>query len=459
MSTYDEQVREPLRVPLTRLGPALVVGLVLAGCSSGEVPVVETGAVDRQTVVELVEAPASVVAAASAVVTAPANGTVARVVVRDGENVQRGQTLFVVNSPETEQRLAEAQQAAAAGAAPVELPVASTGASAAQAAAAANRAFAQARAAARRIQDRQLRRQALQQVAAAEAQLAAAQAQAQATVDQINSSVSALEQSLASLSQAQQVQVQVAARSAQQAVDALTVKSQIAGRVVFGASSSGGGASDTSALVDQLPPSLAGQAESLLGGGGSGGGSGSSTGIVTAGSPVSDGDGILTITDTSVLTLRAEVDETDVLLVRRGVKADVELDAVPGARYRAVVRNVDLAPTASSRGGVSYVVRLDLGGGTLVDGKPAPRPRPGMSAVASLAVLTSEDVVAVPVASVFRDGDQDAVWVVNDNVPEMRVVTLGAQGEEYLEIVDGVTEGEMIVVRGGDQVVAGEELP
>ena len=167
----------------------------------------------------------------------------------------------------------------------------------------------------------------------------------------------------------------------------------------------------------------------------------------------------MTITDTSLLTLRAEVDETDVLLVRKGVKADVELDAVPGARYGAVVRNVDLSPTTSSRGGVSYVVRLELGGGTLVDGSPAPRPRPGMSAVASLRVLTSKDVVAVPVAAVFRDGEQDAVWVVQDNAPEKRIVTLGAQGEEYLEIVDGVSEGDTIVVRGADQVVDGEELP
>ena len=171
--------------------------LVLAACSSDEAPVIETGVVGRQTVVETVEAPASVVAAATAVVTAPASGTVSRVVVRDGQQVQRGQTLFVVDSPETEQRLAQAQQAAAGATTSVDLPEAGTGASAAQAATAAEQAFDQAREAARQIQDRDLRQQALQQIAAAEAQLAAAQAQAQATVDQINSSVAALEQSLA----------------------------------------------------------------------------------------------------------------------------------------------------------------------------------------------------------------------------------------------------------------------
>jgi multidrug efflux pump subunit AcrA (membrane-fusion protein) len=443
----------------TRLGVALVGVLLVSSCSSDEAPVVETGQVGRQTVVERVEAPASVVAAATAVVTSPANGTVARVVVRDGQRVRRGATLFVVDSPETEQRLTQAEQAASGAPAGVDLPQVSTGASAQQAAAAAQRAFDQAREAARQIADRQLRQQALQQVAAAEAQLAAAQAQAQSTVDQINGSVASLERTLASFTQAQQAQAQVAVRAARRAVADLRVKAPISGRVVFGASTGTGGGNDLSGIVDQLPSSIAGQAESLLGGGGGGAASGSSAGIVSAGSPVSDGDPILTITDVSELSLRAEVDETDVLLVRKGVRADVELDAVPGARYRAVVRNVDLSPSTSSRGGVTYVVRLELGGGTLADGSPAPSPRPGMSAVASLRVLTSDDAIAVPAASVFRDGERDAVWVVEGNVAEKRLVTLGAQGEEYLEVVDGVTEGQTIVVRGADQVVEGEELP
>jgi multidrug efflux pump subunit AcrA (membrane-fusion protein) len=434
----------------------VVAGSTLTACSGDEAPVIETGDVGRETVVERVEAPASVVANASAVVTSPADGSVARVVVRDGATVRKGEVLFVVDSPETQQRLAQAEAAAAGAPAPIDLPTAQTDSSATQAA---SDAFDQARDAARQIEDKDLRQQALQQIAQAEAQLTAAQAQAQATVDQINSSIEALERTLASFTEAQQAQVAASVASARRAVEALTVRAPIAGRVVFGASAGTGGGGDLSGLVDQLPSSLAGQAESLLGGGGTGDGSGSSTGIVSAGSPVSQGDPVLTITDTSELTLRAEVDETDVLLVRRGVKADVELDAVPGGTYRGVVRNVDLAPTTSARGGVSYVVRLSLGGGTLVDGSPAPRPRPGMSAVASLRVLTAENAVAVPVASVFRDGEQDAVWVVSDGVADERIVVLGAQGEEYLQVVDGLSVGETVVTRGADQVVAGEELP
>jgi multidrug efflux pump subunit AcrA (membrane-fusion protein) len=454
--TYDEPVRRRAGLALVTMAAVGVVG-GLAGCSGDDGTVVETGSVGRQTVVERVEAPANVAAAASATVSAPATGTVSRVAVKDGERVRRGEILLVVDSPQAQQQLAQAQQAAASVPPPVDLPSADTGQGAQQAAEAAARAFAQARSAARQIQDRDQRNLALQQIAAAEAQLRAAQSQAQSTVDQINSSVAALEQSLSAVTQAQSAQAAAAVQAARRTVRDLTVRAPISGTVVFGASAGGSDGGDVSSLVDGLPSDLAGQAQSLLGGGSSSGGS--SSGVVSVGSPVSDGDPILTLTDTSQLSLTAQVDETDVLLVDRGVRADVELDAVPGATYAGRVINVDLSPTTSSRGGVSYVVRMSLGGGTQASGDPAPTPRPGMSAVASLRVLTAKDAVAVPVAAVFRDGERDAVWVVEDNTPTKRYVTLGAQGEDYLEVVDGVSVGDTIVTRGADQVVEGEPLP
>jgi len=160
--------------------------MALSACSSDDAPLIETGEVGTATVVEVVEAPASVVAAASAGVSAPATGTVASIRVRDGQRVGKGDVLVVVDSPDAERNLAAAQQAAAAAPTGVTLSGADTGASNVQASQAAQRAFDQAREAARQIPDRQLRKQALQQVASARAQFVAAQTQANATVAQIN---------------------------------------------------------------------------------------------------------------------------------------------------------------------------------------------------------------------------------------------------------------------------------
>lgn len=416
------------------------------------------GAVGRSTVVEVVEAPASVVARAGAQVTAPATGTVRSLRVHDGQRVRKGQTLLVVDSPSTEAALTRAE-AAAAGATTVDLAPIDLSAQTAAADRAARAAFARARNAAEAITDPTLRAQAMARIRRAEAQYQAASARAQALAEQVNQGVASVEDAVASLAETQQLQLQVAVTAARAAVAALTVHAPIAGTVVVGVgvgAGAGTGSTDLSGLVGSLPDSVASQAAAVLGGGGGGG---STTGALEVGSPVTAGDPLLTITDVSELSLTAQVDETDVLLVRRGVKADVELDAVPGATYAAVVRNVDLTPTTSTRGGVTYVVRLDLGGGTTLAGEPAPRPRPGMSAIAGLRVRTARHAVSVPVSAVFRDGAQDAVWRVDDGVAHKTPVVLGAQGEDFVQVLDGVAEGDQVVVSGADRVSEGQSVP
>ena len=213
-------------------------------------------------------------------------------------------------------------------------------------------------------------------------------------------------------------------------------------------------------MLGQLPADVQEQASSALGGAATGGGSTVQTvGPVTEGMPVSTGMPLATVVDDSVLSLVAEVDETDVFLVRPGIHAVAELDAVPGAQYAATVAAVDLSPTSSARGGVSYRVRLSLAAGKLPAGDPAPKPRPGMSAVADLRVRTATDAVTVPAAAIVRDGDRDAVWVQDGRVARRRIITVGAQGEDAVEIRAGVRVGERVVVRGADRVREGQELP
>jgi len=174
---------------------------------------------------------------------------------------------------------------------------------------------------------------------------------------------------------------------------------------------------------------------------------------------VQSGQTLATVTDSSTLSLTAQVDETDVLLVRRGVEAKVELDAVPDATYDATVVTVDPTPTTSSRGGVTFTVRLSLDRGRAAAGTLAPTPRAGMSAVARLRVRTARDVVSAPAAAVFRDGRLDSVWVVANGKARKRTVQLGAQGESRVQVLTGLKLGERLVVRGADRVRAGQQVP
>lgn len=441
-----------------------VAGVLLTGCTSDETGV-EVAAVGRSTVSEVVEAPATVQAQATTTLTSPAGGEVEKVYVRDGQRVGAGTLVARISSPQTTAQLTSARSALAQVGSGTTAPTYLSSAGQSQADSTAHGAFDAARKAAGQIPDPRARAAALTQVATAERQYALAAAQARAAITAINSGIGNLSAALASLTGAQRLQAQAAVQVAEQAVAALDVRAPIAGTVQLGGSTAAGSAGTTQtgsldSVLSQLPAGVQDQASSVLGGSSAAGGSTVQTvGPITAGMPVSTGMPLATVVDASVLSLFAEVDETDVFLVKPGVKAVVELDAVPGARYGASVAAVDLSPTSSARGGVSYRVRLKLGAGTLADGDPAPTPRPGMSAVADLRVRTARDAISVPASAVVRDGDRDAVWVLDGTVAHRRVVTVGTQGEDVVEVGEGLREGERVVVRGADRVQEGQELP
>jgi multidrug efflux pump subunit AcrA (membrane-fusion protein) len=388
-------------------------------------------------------------------VTSAADGRISELRVREGQAVRSGRILLRIGSPRAQRQLRDARQADAEAASAGNVSVPSGGLTSAQlrADADARAAFIAARRSAKQIPDRQVRAQALAAVRASEAQYAAARAQAQDAVRQFNAGLGSLANAIGSLASAQRVQTRAAVAAAQRTVDALTIRAPIAGRVSLttGGQSSGTGDSGA-ALLDQLPDSVRGQAGDLLG---STGGA-QVTGSLAEGQPVRSGQLLLRVTDASALTLAAQVDETDVLLVKAGVVGRAELDAVPDATYDALVTTIDPTPSTSSRGGVAYTVRLSLGRGTEDDGTTAPEPRPGMSAVVDLLVRTATDAIAVPASAVFRDGRRDAVWVVRLGVARKQLVRVGAQGEDEVQIVEGLKGGERIVVRGADRVRDGQ---
>jgi multidrug efflux pump subunit AcrA (membrane-fusion protein) len=81
-----------------------------------------------------------------------------------------------------------------------------------------------------------------------------------------------------------------------------------------------------------------------------------------------------------------------------------------------------------------------------------------MSAVAHLHVRTAVDAVAVPASSVFTVDGGDAVWLVRDGKAVRQSVTVGVQGEDFVQIVAGLDAGARVVIRGADRVQEGQDL-
>ncbi|HEV8566569.1 MAG TPA: efflux RND transporter periplasmic adaptor subunit [Actinoplanes sp.] len=444
--------RVPTRMAVLLAAAALLSSLTAASCGDNARGV-SVGAAARGTVDEIVEAPGSVTARAAGTVSSPADGTLAELRVDAGDRVSKGQVVAVIDSPAVQQRLTDAERAldqASRGGVPSGGGTAAFTAVRRRTDAQADAAFDAARDAAQKVSDADLKAALLKQVDAARKQYAAASEAAAAAVRSVQRGVAGLAEAVGALTAAQRLQAEQAYDLAYAAVEALTLRAPVAGVVQLGGTAPGGTASLTDLLsagasTGSVPSAPAATLPGV-------------DAAVPEGAVVSAGTPILTVVDTGKLGLAADVDETDVLLVKTGGTATVELDAATGATYRATVRAIDLLPTTSARGGVSYRVRLDLGKGTYGDGRTAPTPRPGMSAVVRLRVNRATDAITVPASAIVNADGRDTVWAVQGGRAERVPVTLGVQGEDVVQVLSGIDAGQRIVVAGADQVKTGQEL-
>jgi putative ABC transport system ATP-binding protein len=283
--------------------------------------------VQRATVTEVVDVPASVTARAIATLTAPADGTLASLDVAPGATVAKDQILAVIDSPTAQQRLAQARSSLAAasrvggGFRGVDLSRVQDGLDAA-----AGDAFTAARAAAAKIADEEVRTALLAQVDAAEAHYQSTAAASRSLQRQVQQGIAGIGDAVSALGAAQRAQAQTAVDLAQSTVDSLTLRAPIAGVVQFARPASGVTSDPFASLIGSV---AGGSAARTTGGGETVG----VDDVLTVGDRVNAGTGVITIIDISEIGLVGEVDETDVLLVSPGITADVELDAAPGLRF------------------------------------------------------------------------------------------------------------------------------
>lgn len=84
---------------------------------------------------------------------------------------------------------------------------------------------------------------------------------------------------------------------------------------------------------------------------------------------------------------------------------------------------------------------------------------PGMYAEATVTFDRRSKVVAVPAEAVNIENDQRSVWVIDPSGKvENRPVTLGVETPDYIEVLSGLNEGDMVAVGDRSRLKAGETV-
>jgi HlyD family secretion protein len=173
---------------------------------------------------------------------------------------------------------------------------------------------------------------------------------------------------------------------------------------------------------------------------------------------------LLTISDLSIIQVKVQVDETDVVRLHLADSVEVAIDAFPDTTFVGRVTKVSDSAILPAGGQISaqndravdYQVEITLT-------NPPGEVRPDLSATARIVTDTRKQALAIPIIALTvrehtpvssenqpadttkKTKEAEGVFVVSAGKATFRPVKVGIAGDEFFEVMDGLKEGDSLV--------------
>lgn len=179
---------------------------------------------------------------------------------------------------------------------------------------------------------------------------------------------------------------------------------------------------------------------------------------------------IIKMAQLDVMTVRAKISEADITRITCGQKANFTVFSEPDRHYAATLRTIELAPesfikdesslsgtsspgTGNQASAVYYDALLDLPNSDN-------RLRIGMHAQVSLIISEGTHTLLIPAQAVHtinNNKHQVQILTANQKV-ETRDVKIGISNSEDVQILEGLTAGEIVLLSQPDEPVFGDVM-
>jgi RND family efflux transporter MFP subunit len=157
------------------------------------------------------------------------------------------------------------------------------------------------------------------------------------------------------------------------------------------------------------------------------------------------------IVDNRVMNLTLTVPSTRLSRLRPGQTLRFHSDAVPSKEFQGKVLFINPSLSESDRS-ARVVVEVPNKDGVL---------KGGMFVKGIIETSRREGVVQVPRPAIFNwdvANGKGQVFLANGSLAQIRLVSLGEQDGDFVEVTSGLTAGEKVVVRGGFNLKDGDRL-
>lgn len=164
------------------------------------------------------------------------------------------------------------------------------------------------------------------------------------------------------------------------------------------------------------------------------------------GASVFPGQPLMTIEDEGSYQLELALPENMATKVRPGSPLQVTLDAI-GSSFSARVAEIVPAADPASR---TFIAKVALNQKGL---------KSGMFGRGAISLGTTVNGISVPKKAVIERGALTSVWALDkQNIASMRIVKVGRQAGERVEILSGLSEGDRVVATGVEKVTEGARV-
>ena len=153
---------------------------------------------------------------------------------------------------------------------------------------------------------------------------------------------------------------------------------------------------------------------------------------------VTAGREIFTLVDISRIKVQARVLESEVGKMRVGREADLRFSAYPGKMFKGKVEAISPIINPADKTCTVHI---------LVE-NPEEEIKPGMHAEVEISADVYTDRLLVPQEAVLVRGGRKLVFVVEEGLAKWRYIEVGLENEDYAEVLDGVKEGESVIIEG-----------
>lgn len=171
------------------------------------------------------------------------------------------------------------------------------------------------------------------------------------------------------------------------------------------------------------------------------------------GQRISVGQPLMNIISIDPVLIEIEIGEKKIGGVQQGMTSEVSVEAYPADIFTAFVDTISPNADPTTR---SFTVQLKAD-------NSHEKLKPGMFARVRLPTQTKENSLVVPIDAIIRRDGQDIVFTIERDGEEKpraqkTIVRTGLRYEGFIDIVEGLTDSDEIVVAGNIELQDGERV-